>query len=53
MDSKKEYAVIKSVLDPSFIAIGVRQGDAFFMKKGDRSLLIDGGAPFWAFLNDL
>ena len=27
----------------TFCAIGVKQGDAFFMEKDDRSLLIDGG----------
>jgi len=29
--------------DVIFIAIGVKQGDAFFMEKGDRRLLVDGG----------
>lgn len=32
-----------------FIAIGVGQGDAFFMEKGDRALLVDGGDSRLAF----
>ena len=32
-----------------FIAIGVRQGDAFFLEKGDRKLLVDGGNSLLSF----
>jgi hypothetical protein len=32
-----------NVKEPSFIAIGVGQGDAFFLKKRDMAVLIDGG----------
>jgi hypothetical protein len=33
----------------TFIAIGVKQGDAFFMEKGDRRILIDGGGSVRTF----
>jgi len=35
----------------TFIAIGVSQGDAFFMEKGDRRLLVDGGNSISDFPN--
>jgi hypothetical protein len=33
----------------TFIAIGVGQGDAFFMEKGDREMLVDGGRSLTSF----